>query len=126
MLCHIALARDWDAAEPTGRFERSTLDADIAEVGFMHASDSYEQASRVVRYLFGEIAEPKVLLDLDHAAVQAAGLRIVHEPVSPHDPGSEKFPHIYGGPLPLTCVARVARFENTEGLLEILDRGEGQ
>lgn len=124
MLCHIAIASEWDAAQTVGRYDRSTRATSIAEVGFMHASDSYEQASRVLRYLFGDVDEPLVLLDLDTAEIARSGLVIRHESVSPKDPASEKFPHVYGGPLPLACVRRVQRFETADELLVVLDAGE--
>jgi len=124
MLCHIAVAAEWEAAQDSGFYARSTLATSLAEVGFMHASDSYEQASRVVRYLFGEVREPLVLLDLDRRLIAEAGLEIRHESVSPKDPASEKFPHIYGGPLPVGCARRVQRFETTRDLLTVLDAGE--
>ena len=124
MLCHIAIAAEWDAAQASGLYDRSTLQASIADVGFMHASDSYEQASRVLRYLFGEVREPLVLLDLDRAMIATSGLEIRHECASPKDPASEKFPHIYGGPLPVGCVRRVQRFQTTREILSVLDAGE--
>lgn len=124
MIHHIVLAREWDAAQDSGMFDRSTLNASIAEVGFLHASDSYEQASRVVRYLFGDVGEPLVLLDVDPACLAQHGLRVVHEPASPSDPSSERFPHVYGGALPVGCVERVQRFAGTAELLAVLDRGE--
>ncbi len=124
MLCHIALAAEWDAAAESGRYQRSTVNSTIEEIGFMHASDSYEQASRVVRYLFGDVHQPLALLDLDRTCITASGLVIRHECVSPRDPASEKFPHIYGGPLPVGCVARVQRFDSTTSLLAVLDAGE--
>lgn len=124
MIHHIARAAEWDAARAAGVLEGSTLGASIAHVGFLHASDSYEQASRVVRYLFGEVDGPFVLLDLDPAVLAAHGLRVVHEPASPSDPSSERFPHVYGGPVPVACVAGVQRFDTTTDLLAVLDRGE--
>ena len=124
MMCHIAVAAEWDAARESGRYDRSTLNSSIEQIGFMHASDSYEQASRVVRYLFGDVHQPLVLLDLDASLIPRAGLDIRHECASPRDPASEKFPHIYGGPLPVDCVVRVQRFNTTGELLAVLDAGE--
>ena len=124
MLCHIAIAAEWDAAQESGRYDRSTVASSIEEIGFLHASDSYEQASRVLRYLFGDIREPLVLLDLDAGLITGEGLVIRHECASPKDPASEKFPHIYGGPLPVGCARRVQRFDTSAELLAVLDAGE--
>lgn len=124
MIHHIARASEWDAALRAGVLQTSTLGATIDEVGFLHAADSYEQASRVVRYLFGSVEGPLVLLDLDPATFGAHGLRLVHENASPSDPSSERFPHVYGGAVPLDCVAMVQHFATTADLLAVLDRGE--
>lgn len=122
-LCHIAIASEWDEAQESGSYTRSTLNRSLAEIGFIHASDSYEQAARVVRYLFGDVPGPFALLDLSREALEQVGLRIVPESISPHDPASEKFPHIYGGPLPVTAVVQARRFGTAEELLAALDAG---
>lgn len=124
MLCHIAIESEWDAACQSGWYDRSTLKLDLASVGFIHASDSYEQAARVVRYLFGDFGAPVALLDLDGSRLEAVGLRVAHEPVDASDPHSERFPHIYGGPLPTSVPVRVHRFANPGALLVHLDAGE--
>jgi hypothetical protein len=53
------------------------------------------------------VTEPLVLLTLDEPALAAAGLRVVREPGDPSDSDSERFPHVYGGPLPVAAVSRV-------------------
>ena len=48
-----------------------------------------------------------VLLTLDADDIVAAGLEVRVEPALPGAVGSEKFPHVYGGPLPTSCVSNV-------------------
>ena len=104
---HIAFEADWRQAQRTGSYDRSTRGASIDEVGFLHASAGRNQVDRVLEYVFADVTDPLVLLTLDEAALAAAGLRIVMEPGNPVDPDSERFPHVYGGPLPVGAVSRV-------------------
>lgn len=118
MICHIALGALWDQAQTSGEYHWSTLEHSIKDVGYLHASDSYEQAWRVASYLFDEVDSELMLLDLDREAMAAAGLSVVFEPFSPNDPGAENFPHVYGGALPVTCVTRETRFANSADLID--------
>lgn len=120
MICHIALAPLWDEAQSGDAYRWSSLDQTIDEVGFMHASDSYEQAWRVARFLLEDVTGELVLLDLDRERIEAHGLEVRCEPLSPLHPGSECFPHIYGGDLPLDCVSQVRRYAGVDELVEAL------
>ncbi len=104
---HIAFTADWEKAQRTGAYDRSTRGASIDEVGFLHASDGPEQLRTVLGRFYADVTEPLVLLTLDEPALAAAGLRVVREPGDPSDPDSERFPHVYGGVLPVAAVSRV-------------------
>ena len=52
-----------------------------------------------------------VLLTLDADAIVAAGLEVRVEPAVPGGDDSEKFPHVYGGALPTSCVSNVEPIE---------------
>lgn len=106
-LFHIADAADWARAQEAGQYERSTREASIEEVGFLHASRGSDQVQTVLRALYADVTEPLVLLTLDEAALEQAGLRVVTEPGNPADPDAEWFPHVYGGPIPVAAVADV-------------------
>jgi guanine deaminase len=112
---HIAFGQDWHHARRTGTYDRSTRGASIEEVGFLHASDGPEQVSAVLARFYADVREPLVLLTLDEAALAAAGLSVVWEPGDPADPDSERFPHVYGGPLPVAAVSRVEPVVRSEG-----------
>lgn len=104
---HIAFMQDWQRAQQTGTYDRSTRGAPITEVGFLHASEGPEQVGAVLARFYADVSEPLVLLTLDESALAAAGLHVVREPGDPADPDSERFPHVYGGSLPVVAVSRV-------------------
>lgn len=104
---HIAFRADWQHAQRTGTYDRSTRGASIEEVGFLHASDGPDQVGTVLTRFYADVSEPLVLLTLDESALAEAGLRVVREPGDPADPDSERFPHVFGGPLPVAAVSRV-------------------
>ncbi|HSN43031.1 MAG TPA: DUF952 domain-containing protein [Propionibacteriaceae bacterium] len=122
ILCHIGLAHEWDAAAEFGLYDRSTYRTSLSEVGFIHSSDSHEQAGRVARYLYREVEVPLVLLEFTSEALVDAGLRVLFEPASPDNPASEKFPHIYGGPIPVSVVSDVRRFDTVTELIDFCER----
>ncbi len=103
MIVHLALPEDWAAAQAAGFYAVSTRGASIAEVGYLHACDSLAQAAGVAAHFYADV-DDLVLLDLDEAALAAHGLRVVVEPGDPADPHSERFPHVYGGPIPLDVI----------------------
>ncbi len=107
-LLHLALRSDWQHAVSVGHYDRSTRGVGLAEQGFIHASSDADQVRRVHGYAYRDLpADQLVLLRWPRAAVAAAGLVCRWEPGDPSDPGSEQFPHVYGGPVPvaLTQVA---------------------
>lgn len=107
---HIALADAWDEAREQGRYGWSTLGTAIAQVGYLHASFPHQVAATLRRFYTG-VDTPLVLLTLDREALRSAGLEVRVEPASPDDPRSERFPHVYGGDLPTSCVSHVEPLE---------------
>jgi glutathione S-transferase len=96
---HLALRRDWEAAQREGEYRVSTLGRTLEQEGFLHASFGHQwQGVRAAFY--AEVEEPLVLLEIDPALVDA--------PVVVEVPGdsAEAFPHIYG-PLALPAVVAV-------------------
>lgn len=104
-LQHIALDSDWQAAQAVGVYTTSTRGQLIAEVGFMHCS-SPEQTAGVLERFYSDVAEPLLLLTLDESALAEHGLEVHREPPAPGV--TELFPHVYGGDLPVACVAGVS------------------
>lgn len=105
-LQHIATESDWHAAQDAGTYPVSTRGQLIADVGFMHCSTP-EQTAGVLQRFYADVVEPLLLLTLDEAALADHGLEIRWEPPAPGV--IEEFPHIYGGNLPVACVAGVER-----------------
>lgn len=106
-LQHIALESDWQDAQVTGSYPVSTRGQQIIEVGFMHCSGSVEQLAGVLERFYSDVTEPLLVLTLDEQALADHGLVVRHEPSVPGAPveeGTELFPHVYGGDLPVACV----------------------
>lgn len=103
-LLHIAERSEWEAAQQTGVYDRSTRGASIAQVGYLHGSASMDQVRTVLEFVYADATEPLVLLTLDEGELAAHGLRVLLEPGDPQDPDSELFPHVYGGPVPVSAV----------------------
>lgn len=102
-IVHVAFSRDWERAQETGRYDVSTRDATLAEVGFVHAS-SVAQMSGTLDRFFGDVDRSElVVLVLDVERLEAAGSPVRWEPVS-GQPGL--FPHVYG-PIPTDAVVGV-------------------
>lgn len=109
-LQHIALESDWQAAQEAGSYPVSTLGQTIAEVGFMHCSGSADQLAGVIERFYADVTEPLLVLTLDETALADHGLEVRHEPPvpgTPVRPGTELFPHVYGGDVPVACVGEV-------------------
>jgi len=98
---HIAEADAWRDAQAVGRYDRSTLGADLARVGFIHCSFR-DQVARVGGLIYAPAgAGDLVVLELDHALLSASGADLRHE-----DGGDgELFPHLYGPIDPAWVVA---------------------
>jgi uncharacterized protein (DUF952 family) len=101
-LLHLTTERQWQSALADGHYRGSTRDASVDEVGFVHCSRT-SQLPRVASAVYTGISEPLVVLHLDDEALTSADFDVVIE-----DGGDgESFPHVYGGPLPVSVVAEV-------------------
>ncbi len=99
-LYHLALQPEWQAAQGSGSYRRSTRGRSLEQEGFIHASYAHQVDATAQRFYAD--AGPVVLLSLDPAALEQAGVAVRAEPA----PGNgELFPHLYG-PLPLAAVLR--------------------
>jgi uncharacterized protein (DUF952 family) len=98
-LFHLALRRDWEAAQDAGEYQVSTRGRTLAEEGFLHASYAHQwQGVRDAYY--ADVTEPLVLLEVDPDLLDVP--LVVETPEGADD----AFPHIYG-PLPVTAVVDV-------------------
>jgi len=98
---HMTTRVEWEAAVAAGSYRRSTRGASLEEVGFIHLSDS-EQLPRVADFLYRDVLDPLVVLELESEEVETTGARLVWE-----DGGAgEEFPHLYG-PIELPTVLKV-------------------
>src|SRR5262245_34646996 len=102
VIFHIARRREWDEAIAAGEYRRSTRDASLDEVGFIHCSTAAQVAPTAQRF-YSDEPEPLVLLSIDVDRVDA---EVVYENL---DGGPELFPHVYG-PLPVDAVVLVEPF----------------
>ena len=103
-LFHLALAEDWQAAQPSGVYAISTRGLAVDQVGFMHLSWQEQVAATYERFYAD--AGSVMLLTIDPNAL-AAPLR------ADAIPSGELFPHLYG-PLPLTAVTAACPYPATE------------
>lgn len=106
---HIALEGEWRAAQGEGFYRTSTIGMSIAQVGYLHASLPEQVAA--TRSRFYADAGPLVLLTLDEDALARHGFEVRFEPAVPGDPTSERFPHVYGGDLPIDVVREARQLD---------------
>ncbi|HEU5186993.1 MAG TPA: DUF952 domain-containing protein [Candidatus Saccharimonadales bacterium] len=99
----IARKEDWKAAQKSSKYEQSTLDSTLAEVGFIHCSFP-DQTIEIANRRFSD-RDGLVLLLIDEDKVKAP---IKHEGALSGRAGI--FPHIYG-PLNVDAVYSTAVLE---------------
>lgn len=112
---HLALLRDWEAAQRTGSYTISTRGRSLAEEGFIHASRA-DQWTAVRDRFYGDVTEPMVLLQIDPALL---GVPVVDE--EPFPGAGETFPHVYG-PLPVRAVVKAIPVDAPEVPVDEVDR----
>ena len=93
---HLALRRDWAAAQAAGEYRMSTRGATLDDVGYLHAS-TRDQVERIGALAYADVADDVVVLVIDPSRV-GVEIRLEHL-----EGGTERFPHLYG-PLPVTAV----------------------
>jgi uncharacterized protein (DUF952 family) len=95
-LFHLALGRDWEAAQQAGDYRVSTLGRTLEQEGFIHTSYAH-QVQGVRDAFYADVTEPLVLLEIDPGLL---GVPVVEEVPEGAD---QAFPHVYG-PIPVTSV----------------------
>jgi glutathione S-transferase len=81
----------------------------LEQVGFIHASYAHQLAATYARF-YGD-AGPVVLLTIDPARLEQAGVPVRAEAAGANPaPGAERFPHLYG-PLPLGAVLAATPYQ---------------
>ncbi len=97
-LLHLAVAGEWERAQRTGTYERSTIDTSLEEEGFIHCSFPHQVQGTADRYYRGR--DDIVLLRIDPDRV---GAEVRVEEASDGD----GYPHVYG-PIPVDAVTSVS------------------
>lgn len=108
---HITEPSLWELALADGSYERSTRDAALAQVGFIHCSFRH-QVETVANYVYDDWPGSLLLLELDPDRISAE-IRLENL-----DGGSEDFPHVYG-PLPTTAVRAVHEMRRRDGTWQL-------
>lgn len=95
---HLSTKADWDEAQATGVYGRSTRDKSFEDVGFIHCSLP-SQLTEVAEFLYDDCEEELVVLVMDWPTLESNALTVCFE-----DGGNGKsYPHIYA-PLPCRLV----------------------
>lgn len=102
---HIAENVQWAAAAAEGSYVQSTRGFSLAQVGFIHCS-TWERVAPTAEHFYADLHQRLVVLEIDVAALAAAGIELRWEHANRDDQSSPIFPHIYGA-LPTACVCRV-------------------
>ena len=97
MIYHLTSPEAWAEAQRTGSYERSTRDATLAEVGFVHCSER-DQIPRTLGAFYADLDEVVLL------SVEETGLDVRREPAD-----GQLFPHVYGA-IPVASVVAVRSF----------------
>ena len=97
-LFHITERAAWEAALRTGSYRTSTRGVSLEEQGFIHCSLT-DQLRAVAEYLYAD-AEDLVVLVIDSERLP------VPVRYEAQDPGTEKYPHVYGA-VPTSAVTDV-------------------
>ncbi|KUG08429.1 DUF952 domain-containing protein [Solirubrum puertoriconensis] len=97
MLYRVAELADWQQAQQTGFFASADLQAE----GFIHTSELHQLLETANRYYLGRT--DVVLLELDEAALGAAGVVVKREWAESR---GQYFAHVFG-PIPLAAVVRI-------------------
>ena len=109
LVYHITTKDEWDHAQETGVYDRSTRGKSFNEVGFIHASQR-NQVEDVAKFVYLHCDEPLVVLVMNLQSLEAAGLTVRFE-----DGGNgQMYPHIYAPILSaIVMETRPAKFGDT-------------
>ena len=99
-LLHLIEPADWVAAQGAGEVRPPSL----ADVGFVHLSTSEQVHLPAARLFPGRLDVLLLVVDPERLTDP-----VRFEPGVPGDPGSLRFPHLYG-PLPVAAVVAVVPY----------------
>jgi uncharacterized protein (DUF952 family) len=95
---HLTTKAEWEQAQATGVYSRSTRDKSIEDVGFIHCSLP-SQLTEVAEFIYHDCQAELVVLVMDVGTLEGNGLTVRFE-----DAGNGvSYPHIYA-PLPCQLV----------------------
>ncbi|OXR40976.1 hypothetical protein B7C42_06942 [Nocardia cerradoensis] len=100
MLVHLCTPAEWEQAQRIGERVAPSLESE----GFLHLSAPHQVHLPANRLFAGR--DDMLLLWIDVTRLTAP---LRWEPGVPDDPGSMRFPHLYG-PLPVTAVVRTSYY----------------
>ncbi|PSR62283.1 DUF952 domain-containing protein [Nocardia sp. MDA0666] len=100
MLVHLCTPAEWEQAQRIGERVAPSLESE----GFLHLSAPHQVHLPANRLFAGR--DDMLLLWVDVTRLTAP---LRWEPGVPGDPGSMRFPHLYG-PLPVTAVVRTSYY----------------
>lgn len=100
LIHHLALTSEWQSAQVSGEYRRSTVGKSLDDEGFIHASLPDQVVATYRRY-YSELPEV-VLLTID--------TDLLASPWQFDAVGTTEFPHIYG-PLNLSAVIAAEPYE---------------
>jgi len=101
VIFHLAARAEWEEAQRSGRYDRSTAGRSLEDEGFIHCADE-DQVAGVAEAFFAGRSD-LVLLVIDPAKLSSPVRR------ERRDGSDQAFPHVYG-PLNVDAVAEVRPF----------------
>lgn len=98
LIYHVTTLTEWQQAQGTGIYDRSTKGKSFEQVGFIHASTAI-QLEGTKDYVYGATAEGLVVLVISQKALTSAGIEVRLK-----DGGEGDFyPHIFA-PIPVNLI----------------------
>ena len=98
LIYHVTTLGEWQQAQVTGFYDRSTKGKSFAQVGFIHASTAI-QLEGTKDFVYGDAVRDLVVLVISQRTLAAAGIDVRFE-----DGGEGDFyPHIYA-PIPVNLI----------------------
>lgn len=91
VICHIAIADDWEMSRGFGEYEVATRGVHLDETGFIHATTP-DRIDSVLAAVFGGLRLPLLRIDLSVPGLRGAGVEVTWV---------DGVPRI-GGPIPMT------------------------
>ena len=114
LIQHLTTKKAWEEALLTGKYQTSTREKTLAQVGFIHASFP-EQLQSVAAFVFADCIDELVVLQMNIEMLTNHGITVRVE----NGGNGQNYPHIYG-PIPCNLVDEVTpALMNSEGKLII-------